>query len=268
MENNFTKEIINQSEGMLDKAYDDIVHPIAEPVGQILSYLPRTIRLFFAKWEKWIVNGEENLKLTGEALKDKVSGIPEEKLCEPEPYVAIPAIQQIAYCYDSDELRDMYANLLAASMNTDKKWQVHPGYVDIIKQLTPDEARLLRICPRSSVLYKPLINLTIKEPNNQGSRTLKRNYTNFADDVLDCPANIGSYIDNLNRLEIIKVPGDMHIPDDSFYFPIENSRFIKEMEQKTPLKEGEQFEHVKKLFYVTEFGLGFINCCIDDSFNN
>lgn len=134
MGNDVKNSLIEQNGEVLTKAYDDLIHPSAEPTGQIMSYLPRTIRLCFARWEKWLINGEENLRLTNEALKDKVSKIPEEKLCEPEAYVAVPTMQQLAYCFDSNELRNMYANLLASSMNADKKWQVHPGYIDIIKQ--------------------------------------------------------------------------------------------------------------------------------------
>lgn len=60
-----------------------------------------------------------------------------------EPYVAIPAIQQISYSYDSDELRDMYANLLANFMDKERSDLVHPSFVEVIKQLNPDEASSL-----------------------------------------------------------------------------------------------------------------------------
>ena len=48
------------------------------------------------KWEKWIINGEESIRLTAEAVKEKAKEIPEDKLTEPEPYVAVPAIQATA----------------------------------------------------------------------------------------------------------------------------------------------------------------------------
>ena len=49
-----------------------------------------------------------------------------EKIVEPEPYVAVPAIQAISYAMNSDELRNLYANLLAKSMIKDTKDTVHP----------------------------------------------------------------------------------------------------------------------------------------------
>ena len=72
------KEIVKQTEGVLTEAYKDVVSPSAQPIGAVLSLLPRTLRLFFQKWEKWIINGEESLKLTITAVKEKAERIPEE----------------------------------------------------------------------------------------------------------------------------------------------------------------------------------------------
>lgn len=58
------------------------------------------------------MNGEESIKLTTEIL--------EEKITEPRLHVAILAIQQLSYCKDNESLRELYANLLTSSMNTDK----------------------------------------------------------------------------------------------------------------------------------------------------
>lgn len=264
MDDEIGKEIVKQSGEVLSKGYDDLVHPSAEALGQIVSYLPRTVRVFMSKWERWIVNGEESLELTGKVLKDKVSLIPEEKLCEPEPYVAIPAIQQIAYCYDSEELREMYANLLASSMNMDKKWAIHPGYVDIIKQITPDEAKIMKQCPSSSLQYIPLINLQIHYLDKRGNKTLLRHYSKIAEEAgCDNPENISQCLDNLSRLMLINIPDDMHLIEESFYEPLINSAFIKEIKDSYLLQEREEFHIEKKLFYVTDFGVGFKKCCID-----
>ena len=66
-----TKAIVEQTEGVLTEVYKDLVSPSVQPIGIMLSYLPRTIRLGLSRWEKWLINGEESLKLTAQALKDK-----------------------------------------------------------------------------------------------------------------------------------------------------------------------------------------------------
>lgn len=148
------KELVSQTAG---KTYDDLVHPTAQATGGIISFIPRTIRVWFGKWEKWILNGEYAIRETEKLLEEKLKHIPEDKIVEPEPYVAVPAIQQLSYSLDSEELRELYANLLASSMNVDKKDAVHPAFVDIIRQLTPSEAKLLSCiyeCPYNSVLLR------------------------------------------------------------------------------------------------------------------
>jgi len=256
------EKLAEQAEGVMEGVYNDLVSPSIKPIGTMLSYLPRTIRLFFSKWEKWIINGEESLNLTGEILKEKLKNIPEEKICEPEPYVAIPAIQQIAYCYDSTELREAYANLLAASMNEDKKWEVHPSFVNIIKQLSPDEARLLKAFPRRSTTYVPVIHVTIDKGRQIGKETIKRNVVEprFYN-LCNVPDNMSSYLENLVRLKLITIPEDLYIADEKFYMPIENSELIKNL-QKEPLENDQKYSLDRKLLYVTDFGITFANCCI------
>ena len=67
---------------------------ISNTTDEVLNLLPQTLNSAFCNLSKWLINGKESLKLTAEAIREKVKQIPEDKLVEPEPYVAIPAIQQ------------------------------------------------------------------------------------------------------------------------------------------------------------------------------
>lgn len=77
-------------------------------------------------------------------LEQKLSSIPEEKLVEPDLMIAGPALESLKYTYDKDELRNMYLNLLTSSMNKDIKDKAHPSYVEIIRQLTPLDAKVFK----------------------------------------------------------------------------------------------------------------------------
>ena len=223
----FSKEIAKQTEGVLTEVYKDGLSQSVQPIGTVLSYLPRTIRLAFSKWEKWIVNGEESLKLTGELLREKISKIPEEKICEPESYVAIPAIQQISYCENSEDLRNLYANLLASSMNIDTKWNVHPSFVDIIKQLNPDEAKIMKNLVPNPMMTYPLVDVRLNQKNSQGGLTLLTNFTDVSLEIIDNPGNICSYIDNLERLKLIEIPALLSLTDPKSYENIKESTLLK-----------------------------------------
>lgn len=250
------KELVAQTAG---KTYDDVAHPTAHAVGQIISFVPRTIKVWLGKWEKWILNGEYAIKETEKLLAEKLKGIPEDKIVEPEPYVAVPAIQQLSYSIDNPDLREMYANLLAASMNTDTKWSVHPSFVDIIRQLTPDEAKLLKYL--SAHPQQPIIDVVHNLPNNTGYIEVVRRFTNISEGVCDNVNGIYAYLDNLERLKIIEIPSGVYLHNDELYFPLENHPFIKGIMSRL-LPEGEKMEIKKGEFCVSAFGKEFIKICL------
>lgn len=254
-------EVIKQSKDVLGKAYDDLAHPTVKSIGNTISLLPRTIGVWLGKWEKWVINGEESIRLTAEAVKERAKEIPEDKLTEPEPYVAVPAIQQLSYCYDSEELRKLYANLLISSMNSDTKHKVHPAFIDIIKQLTPDEAKLLKALPRDAVSYQPLMDVQLNLGPGKGHVAILRNYSNIGRGICECPEEVNSYLENLDRLEIISIQNDIHVMDGGKYDPIrKDPYFAKFLNAK--VEEGKSVGEKRKSFHVTNFGLSFLNACV------
>jgi mRNA-degrading endonuclease RelE of RelBE toxin-antitoxin system len=256
------KEILDQTKGVAVEVYKDALSPVVKPIGEILGFLPRSLKLALSGWEKWLINGEESLRLTAEAIKEKVKQIPEDKLVEPEPYIAIPAIQQISYCQNSEELRELYANLLTASMNADKKWQVHPSFVDIVKQLNPDEARIIKSIPNFKNNFMPAIDVTLKDKNasDSGHQIFISNFTTLGMDVIENKENICSYIDNLVRLNILEIPPTYHLTNESLYRPLEESPILEKLiPQAYRLVYNIGYNH--KIIAITNYGLLFKQIC-------
>ena len=248
-----TREIIGQTGGAVTELYKDAIKPTAQPLGEIVGYLPRTLRVFLNGWGKWLNNREESLQLTAEAIEDKIKTIPEEKIVEPEAFVAIPAIQQLSYCQNSEVLRDLYANLLVSSMNIDTKWQVHPSYVDIVKQLNPDEAKFMKsLTPDSNLLY-PLVD--VEEVVEVKKRSyLMTNFTTSCFELLEHPENICSYIDNLVRLSLIEIP-NRRIADNNIYKELEQHPIIQGIKQRN---DQRVIQCTYKSFKLTNYGVNFV----------
>ena len=260
MANEITKGIIDKADGVLVEVYKDALSPAVKPIGEILSFLPRTVKVAFNGVEKWLINKEETLRLTAESVREKIKVIPEEKLVEPEPYVAIPAMQQLSYCVNNEELRELYANLLISSMNVDKKWQVHPAFVDIIKQLTPDEAKFIRNLQPFVSHYNALVDVRIEYDQNGSGRTIISNFTNVGLDKIDCPQNIGSYIDNLERLKLICIPPTMSLTNKDLYEPLKTHYLLTSSLPKQ-LGPNQKIGYDYKVFNLTNFGFDFVNIC-------
>ena len=252
--------LIETAKAVAVEGYKDVLHPTFKAVGNILALPIQAIDAALTKPKLWVAEKQYNYERTKMLLAEKLKDVSPEKIVEPENYVAIPALQQISYCFDSDELRDMYVNLLATSMNADKKWSVHPAFVDIIKQLTPDEAKLLRYLSRNTHRPYPIIDVNIKSEINKGFYTLLTNYTDIGDHECDYPENISTYLENLDRLKIIEIDKSNHLIDDTQYDSIINSAYIQE-KTKIKMNDGE-YSYGKSVFNITSFGVGFINACI------
>ena len=73
-------------------------------------------------------------------LKKEISKVEGSNIIEPPLTVLGPTLEALKYTFDTKELRDMYLNLLAKSMNIETVQLTHPGYVDIIKSMSPLDA--------------------------------------------------------------------------------------------------------------------------------
>lgn len=249
-----SKGFSETDETLNKEIYKDLVKPSTVLMGQVISYIPRTIRLWLGKWEKWIINGEESLRLTYEAIEKKTANIPSDKLCEPEAYVAVPIIYQISYCYESEELREMYSNLLVSSMNVDTKRKVHPGFVDIIKQMTPDEAKLLKYIGENQGIAAMDVHETTDEQNSIYTIRYK-NYIDIPQKVVEIKSDIPIYVDNLLRLNLIEIPNEQSIANEEVYRDLEKRI-------KTSAITSNKVKYIKKVIHITDFGNSFFEVCI------
>ena len=141
--------------------YEDALQPTIQEVGKFVARIPRAINAAFSGLDKWILNKEYAIDETKKLLAQKLADVDPEKIVEPEPYVAVPAIQAISYSMNSEELRNLYANLLAKAMNSDTKDFVHPSFVEIIKQMSPIDSLVFKIIMERDA--NPLIDLVYEK---------------------------------------------------------------------------------------------------------
>lgn len=102
------------------QVYEDGLKPAVAESGKTLALIPKAINAALAPLRIWIAQREYNVAETEKLLEKKLEKVGAENIVSPEAYVAVPAIQAISYSMNSEELRDLYANLLAASMTKGK----------------------------------------------------------------------------------------------------------------------------------------------------
>lgn len=244
--------------------YADGAKPVIKPMGELIGLVPRAIKSAFLPLEKWVLNKEYNLAETKKLLELKLHDVAPELIESPEPHIAVPAIQYISYCMDNEELRDMYANLLANSMNKIVKDGVHPSFVEIIKQLCPDEAKVLK-----TIYSQPTVpTITLRYVNEKGSGIIIVKDFSIIGETSKCenPYETEKYFDNLSRLGLIVGMGGLSsLTDKSLYEPLKNHSYITER-MNVPqyyISSGLNSPKLEESFFsITSFGRSFCSICL------
>ena len=244
--------------------YADAGRPVAKPTGELVGLVPRAIRAALAPVEKWVLQQEYNVAETKKLLEEKLQGTPPELIQPPEPHIAVPAIQYISYCMDNEELRDMYANLLANSMNSVVKNGVHPGFVEIIKQLCPDEAKFLKYM--MSHPRVPTIGVKYRYSDaKRGSVEIIKDFS-IVPQLAGCENVHDSqkYIDNLVRLGLLERASMSSLTDKSQYDPLKNHPYTKQYYsiEKAKSHGFEKCEYSESFVDLTAYGKSFCGICL------
>ncbi|MCQ2026634.1 DUF4393 domain-containing protein [Clostridium butyricum] len=244
--------------------YDDTLKPAAKESGKALSRIPRIINAALAPLDIWILNKEYNIEETKKLLAKKLENVEPEKIVPPEPYVAVPALQAISYSMNSEELRNMYANLLANSMNSDLKDSVHPSFVEIIKQLSPFDATLLNLLSTNKDLSFPIIKIryTLSESNSEGVDYKKHIVDPSLGITLDNTDKYAISIDNLIRLHLIEVSYEKRLVDTSKYANIETSNIVQIIKSSVKSPHYTYFKIMQGLLNISPLGNSFIENCV------
>ncbi|WP_252228756.1 MULTISPECIES: DUF4393 domain-containing protein [unclassified Clostridium] len=239
------------------------MQPAVQETGKILARIPQAINAAFSSLDIWVANSQYNVEEVKVLLAKKLENVDSYKIVPPEPHIAVPALQAISYSMNSEELRDLYSNLLANSMNSDIKDSIHPCFVEIIKQLSPFEARLLKSLAVNSVL--PIIKIRRSSDDSDSSGI------DFVKHIIEpkfgiTKNNIDTFavaIDNLIRLNLLSVDYENAYTDKSLYSDILNSQLVLDMRQQiTSLSTLNHFIPTYGSLEISYLGELFIEICV------
>lgn len=205
---------------------------------------------------------DEALNDVRQMITDKLQTIPAELIVAPAPRIVVPALQNASLTEES-EIREIYANLLASSMNSAVKNGVHPGFVEIIKQLSPDEAKIMKYIYSHNTI--PTITLRYEDDDGGGVDVVK-NFSNIGE-LVGCeqPFEINKYFDNLTRLGLLENLGQLSsLTHKELYEPLKNHSFlvrkINNLEQYRPLFTKTKMQ--ESYIHISDFGKAFCSICL------
>lgn len=242
--------------------YEDAVQPTVQETGKFVARIPRAINAALSGLDKWILNKEYNIEETKKLLAEKLKNVEPEKIVEPEAYVAIPALQAISYSMNSEKLRNLYANLLAKSMNSDTKDFVHPAYVNIISQMTPLDAQVLQYLVNEPEKDMPVIDLIAYRIISESKMSyifLQSNITALSFANIEA---ISISLENLSRNNLIFISETKYTDGYNSIYESEHYKTYREAKRQGLTAMYPQIETFEKICTLSSLGKAFCDICI------
>lgn len=160
------------------------------------------------------VKQQANIDAYKNDILQEISQIPPEKIKEPALNIIGPAIEASKYYIDDETIRQMFAKLISASMNTDSDTSIHPSYVEVIKQMTPTDALVLKSLA-SNNNSGSIANLSVTVSTG-GTKTVFTNLYLGTEKITD-QNQIGLSLSNLSRLGVLELDHSKQSADESTY---------------------------------------------------
>lgn len=235
--------------GFLSRVLDE---PITEAIGMFGD------KLKFMRWKRKLRIVDEVNRILDERGVKNTRPVP--------PKLAIPIMEQ-ASLEENDELQDIWCNLIANSLDPNFKMEIRYSFIEIIKNLTTLDARILKY------VYE-----TTTEINNQNKTT---RFISYPIDFYQIVERVqASYIEtelSLNNLQRVQCLWDNDIKDLHAEIDLHNivrnvplsvedlclrankyDKFLKDHNKS--IEEVINAKHSK--FKLTPLGVAFIKACM------
>lgn len=237
--------------------YQDTLQPAAKQIGHSLETVTKTVNIALAPIKALVWGYEKIEEFITTRVSEKLKNIPEENITSPPTEIAGPAVEALRFSGNDINLRELYANLLASAMDKNTQDLIHPGYVEIIKNLSSDEAILLQIF-KNRFIY-PIINVLGELPEGKGSITEYTYFSHF-DKItnLKRPDLIPTYLDNISRLGLTEIPYDQHLSAENTYETLENDISLNQIKNNIENIHNRKVIFERKVIKLTNFGKQFI----------
>lgn len=238
--------------------YGDLAKPGVKQVGVALETvigLGNTI-LWPIAWAnaRSRIALEKNL----EKYRKEMEAVPEEKVVGVAPEIGVPVTEKLAYVSD-EQLANLYIKLLATASNQDTLSNAHPSFVNVINNMSPDEAVLLKNFVTNDTM--PFVTAQAQWPNGVYSTISGSIVSQRVLSSLSFPLNIDVYLSNLAGLGLVEIRDDKWLSDDNLYEPLRNLHKAELGALVASKYEGRRLDFGKGGVTCTPFGYKFIAAC-------
>ena len=181
-------------------------------------------------------------------IEEATKEVPPEEIVEPSPSVAAPALQALAFSHEEPDLKSMYLNLLRNAMDGRTEGSVHPAFVEVIRQLSPEEARLFNQLPDTRTAI-----VALRRKTTGGFDEVRKHILPLARNGQPAAApEFPAMLDNWERLGLVSVDYTTRLVDEQQYEWVEARPEYIEMTSR-----GDDVDVVKGMLELSAFGRSF-----------
>jgi hypothetical protein len=249
--------------------YQDVVQPAAREIGTGLQTVAKTIHIALAPVSALVWGYETIRDFVSTCIAEKLKNVPLGNIKTPAPHVVVPALEALRYTGHQEVLRDLYANLLATSLDTETCQNAHPAFVEMIKNMSPDEARIMRLFSMADSAL-PIIEIRAHDKEEaKGYRVIHRCFSLIGREAgCTLPNLTAVYLDNLVRLGLLETrksigAGGPVLAGSDIYEPLEDEAVRAFSEPRNLLEEhGGRLEFLRGFVGLTDLGQQFCRACV------
>ena len=266
-EENKIRDVVDAVTGVAKAVpvYQDVLQPAAQEIGLALQTITKAVHVALAPVSALVWGYDQIKDFVSTKVAERLRNVPPENIVPPKPNVAGPALESLRYTGHESSLSDLYANLLAASMDKTTASGAHPAFVEIIRQLTPDEAKLvgLFIHPMPFPLLDVRWAYKNPTPDRSGGQVVLVNFSILGQVArLEFPDLTPMYIDNLCRLGLADVPEIFEYTAKGVYDPLENAPEVLRAKGKIEGNPDWSCTVQRKGLRISELGKLFAKTCV------
>ena len=263
--------------------YKDLAKPVATPVGETLGvvcsyligvetnkkrleYLKKNARAFISYLGNKLSNGKT---LNG----------------NPRLNISVPTLEAMSLTED-ENVNEMFSELLAKEFTKEESGKVMPVFVDIVKNLTADEAKILNHINAGIRIHRkylssntqktlssshlisrkiPFVQIKSQKETEQTYQILQHAYTPCFDNIsMRHPENLYIYLNNLKRCGIIDTYTEGYLADIDYDKLFEEQQRIKNTRKKLS-DEGKKIVLERRYINFSDFGEAFMKAVKKDA---
>jgi hypothetical protein len=253
--------------------YHDLLQPLAQELGKAGGSIGRAGNAVMSALSDMVVWGADKTRTFWVRVVKKLEATPLEYINKkPKANVIVPAVEAVRLTEGEPDLQELYANLLARAMDSRVADGILPSFVEILKQLTSDEAKILaylkNVMNEQGAIVVPIVHIQQEEFDAAGRRiggldVVKNRSMIGIQAGCVYPKQTPSYLDHLAHLGLVVfLAYGTKYENMSVYQEVDLDAENQELRRKYDQPPRFRSRYVYTGLELTTYGRHFIGACV------